>query len=75
MTGDQSGDNFPHGSSGLMIHAGRGWPAIEMDLFGVCLEALEHRMLNPASCRIPALLSATAPRHLAHPSCIMHMVL
>lgn len=32
-----------------------------MVLFGSCLEALEHRQLNPASCCIPALLSATAP--------------
>ncbi len=32
-----------------------------MVLFGGCLEALEHSQLNPASCCIPALLSATAP--------------
>jgi hypothetical protein len=53
----------------LMIHACRGWPAIENGLFGGCLEALEHRKLNSASCRIPP-----PRRHLAHPSCIMHMV-
>jgi hypothetical protein len=34
-----------------------------------CLEALGHRKLNPASCCIPALLSATAP---PSPSIVYH---
>ena len=54
----------PFGPPFLMIHAGRGWPAIEKKvsiLECFCLEAPEHRKPSLAVCRIPALLSATAP--------------
>ena len=52
-----------------MIHACRGWPAIKNGIFGGHLEALELRKLNPASCHIPTLLSATAP---PSPSIVYH---
>ena len=52
-----------------MIHACRGWPAIKNGIFGGYLKALELRKLNPASCHIPTLLSATAP---PSPSIVYH---